>query len=202
MNRIETARQLVRVGKLAEALDTIINPTIAEFQELFGSRKTRVYCAAGPTETLLYLTKAAAEKEDAITVDAGYAQAFFLKGYVAVERQDIPGAIENISKAIELSPRNPQFLCELANIRQNQEDWAKAMELYARAAESAPVFDCEGDTFHQRRALRGQAFVLVELTRLDEAERLYRRCIELDPADRMAAEELHNIASLRSRTAK
>jgi tetratricopeptide (TPR) repeat protein len=202
MARINTARQLVREGKLSEALDQFINPTIAEFQAKYGGSTRRVYCANGSVETLMYMVKAVSEKQDAIAVDAGYAQAYFMKGYILVEQHQVQQAFESLSKAVELSPNNPQFLCELANLFQSQHEWTKTMELYERAADSAPIFDGKGGTFYQRRALRGKAYVLVEIHKIDEAKKLYQRCLELDPKDRTATDELQYIADLRSKNAK
>jgi len=202
MDRMNLAAQLVQKGRVSEALEQQINPAIAEFEKEYGGSKRRVNSASGPVETLMYLTKAAEENQDAIAVDGGYAYAYFLKGYILVEQDDAPHAIENLAKALELSPNNPRFLCELGNIYQNRRDWAKAMELYERAADHAAVFDQKGDTFLQRRALRGEGFVLVELGRLDEAEKRYRRCLELDPNDRTAAGELRYITDLRGKAPK
>ena len=202
MDRMHTARELMQTGKATEALEKFINPTIAEFQLQFGNSKQRVYCSNGAVETLMYLTQAAGDNVNAIAVDAGYAYAYYMRGYIMVEQHDVPQAIESLFKAVELSPKNPQFLCELANIYQDRREWAKAMELYERAAGSAPILETDGDTFFQRRAMRGKAFILVELQKLDEAEKLYRRCLELDPKDSSATNELQYIAGLRAKNPK
>jgi Flp pilus assembly protein TadD len=47
------------------------------------------------------------------------------------------------------------------------------------------------------RAWRGKAYCLVEQGHLDEAEQLYHKCLELDPNDSKAKNELKYIASKR-----
>jgi len=46
-------------------------------------------------------------------------------------------------------------------------------------------------------AWRGQGYCLVELGRFDEAEKLYKKCLALDPSDKKAKGELEYIKSKR-----
>jgi tetratricopeptide (TPR) repeat protein len=198
-SQIELATALIQQGKLTQALDQIINPLINEFEKQYGDCKQKVFCACGPVETLMYLAKAVSEKEPngAIAADYKYAQAYYLRGYLAIEQKENKPALDNLTKAVELSPFSPQFLCELGNFYQNARDWGRAMELYEQAAANLPMDARGGNTFLQRRTLRGKAFILVELKRLDEAEKLHRRCLEMDPNDDKALRELEYIARLR-----
>jgi tetratricopeptide (TPR) repeat protein len=200
VSRVHLAIQLVKEGKFSQALDDYIKPAIAEFEKLYGSRKERVYCAGGTLEQVAYLAKAAMDKEAAVVAHPGYADAYYMKGYIAFSQKDIGQALEDLEKAVELSPFNSGYLSELANVYQSTRHWPEAMELYERAEKSAnaPVYKPGGDTSLQRRALRGMAFVLVELGNLDDAERLHRQCLELDAQDRTALHELQYIEQLRA----
>jgi tetratricopeptide (TPR) repeat protein len=102
-----------------------------------------------------------------------------------------------LTKAVNLSPFNAQFLSELGNFHQNARDWGRAMNLFEQAIASLPMDARGGNTFLQRRALRGKAFILVELKRLDEADKLHRLCLEMDPNDDKALQELEYIAHLK-----
>jgi len=45
--------------------------------------------------------------------------------------------------------------------------------------------------------LRGKGFVYTELGRFDEAEEMYRSCLQLDPGDEVAAGELEYVINSR-----
>jgi len=49
--------------------------------------------------------------------------------------------------------------------------------------------------------MRGVGFALIELNRLDEAEQKYRLCLEIDPQDSIAMNELRYIEKLRKESA-
>ena len=202
MDRVNRAAPLIQQGRVSEALDQVIDPVIAEFEKAYGASKEKIYCASSAPETLLYLVKAAADKQNARVVDPGYAYAYYIKGYVCIEQKDLAHAEEYLTRAMALSPFNSQFLSELGNLYQSRRDWTKALDRYKQAAEHAALLDADGGSKWQRRALRGQAFVLVEQGKLDEAEKLHRRCLELDPQDEGAANELRYIAGLRRQSAK
>lgn len=52
------------------------------------------------------------------------------------------------------------------------------------------------------RAWRGQAYVFVEQGQLDEAEKLYRKCLDLNAADARALNELRFIQVQRAKQEK
>ncbi len=189
--------QMVHEGNFQAVLDNFINPVIREFEQQYGSRTERVYCANGPMDTLCCLGLAVKDKVTAIVVSFGYAHAYFLKGFIAVEQRDLNQAIEHMSKAVTLSPMNTDFLCELGYSYQSTRVWDKALECFARALSNTPEDDRNGN-IARRRALRGQAFVLVELGKIDDAEHLYKKCLEIDPRDQNALHELQCIAHLRA----
>ncbi len=68
-----------------------------------------------------------------------------------------------------------------------------------RAPRSAEVSPPEVKTRELTRALRGTAYVDVELGRLDDAEALYVRCLALDPNDAKAAGELRYVRAQQSK---
>lgn len=49
------------------------------------------------------------------------------------------------------------------------------------------------------RAWRGIGFVYIETGKLDEAEELYKKCLELNAEDKMAKAELAYIENLREK---
>ncbi len=200
--RMGQALRLVQNGEFDAALEQYIDPTIAEFQKEYAKRPERIYCARGTVETLLYMTRSAEKNESALAVSAAYASAYYLKGYIFVDRGEFPDAFPYLRKAVELSPSNAQFLSELGNLYQSGKQWPQALETFDRAVEGARLLSDKADhSAELRRALRGRGYSLIELRRLDEAEKVYAECLELDPNDRTAKGELEYIKGLRLKPA-
>jgi tetratricopeptide (TPR) repeat protein len=202
MARINQAASLVRQGSFDEALARFIEPVIAEFGKEYAGRHERIYCSSSSVETLLYLTQSAAKNESAVAVSPAYAYAYFLKGYILIDRKDLAAALPFLLKAVELSPSNPQYLSELGHIHQTNREWSKALETFDRAIEGArTLHDQASHSEILRRALRGRGYSLIEMGRLDEAEKVYAECLGLDPDDRTAQGELKYIKGLRLKPA-
>ena len=202
MVKMNRASELMKTGKFEEASAQYLDPIIAEFEKTYGNHKARVYCSNSSVETVLYLMQSAKNKEEAIAVGGAYAYAYFLKGYIAVERHDAKSGLILIGKAVELTPSNPQFLSELANIYQDQKNWTVALELYERAIEGAKLLEEKGNTFYLRRALRGKGYVYVELGKYDESEKMYQECLRLDATDKVAIGELGYVERERAKAKK
>jgi len=195
---VAKADQLVRKGSFDQALSGFLEPMIAEFEKENSGRKERVYCARDSAETRYYLAQSAARNEPAIVLNQAYAYAYFLKAYILDDRNQFDAAIPFLTRAVELSPQNAQYLSELGHIYQSRKDWPKSLELFGRAVEAARLFSGDASKSETlRRALRGQAYSQIELGWLDEAEKLYRQCLELDPDDKTAKGELSYIEQLR-----
>ncbi len=197
--RIAQAEQLIRQDAFSEALAQFIEPTMAEFEKEYAGRAERVYCARSSVETLAYLTESASREKPAIVVSQAYAHAYYLKGYILVDRGQLDAALPFLLKAVELSPSNAQYLSELGHVYQSEKNWEKSLETFARAADAARRFSgTAGQSADLRRALRGQGYTLIELGRFDEAAKLYHQCLELDPGDATAKGELGYIEQQRA----
>lgn len=182
---------------------------IARFKTYYESRKERVYCARTSAESLGYLVKAAAEmnkgkfdpgKTKAITLSSIWADACFLKAYALVELGRVAEAKSAVMLAVELSPWNCKYLCELGSIYQLEKNWPKAMEVFELAEDQASLGPDNVKAAELGLARRGIGYVLVELGRLDEAEKKYRQCLATDPNDAKAARELEYVRGLRAKT--
>ena len=79
------------------------------------------------------------------------------------------------------------------------EQIAEAYDLFAQAAKDARSFSPASEkTAELGRALRGMGFTLIEKGRLDEAEKLFRECLQLNPDDGKAKSELRYIEDHRA----
>lgn len=184
-----------------ESIDKYFNPIIEAFNSNYGNDGKHIYCSRGQSETLFYLLKAVEKKEEAVVVSPLWSDAFYLKGYASLDLGNIEDAKTFIKKAIELSPSNSMYLSELGHIYQVERKWIEAMELYKRAEESANAYSPENLKNNElTRAMRGVGYCLIELGRLDEAEEIYKKCLEIDDKDKHALNELKYIQSLRSKS--
>ncbi len=182
---------------------------IARFKAYYDGRKEKVYCARTSAENLGYLLKAAAEmdkgkfdpdKTKAITLSSIWSDAYFLKAYSSIELGRVAEAKSAILLAVELSPWNCKYLCELGSIYQLEKNWTKAMEIFELAEDQASLGPDDVKAAELGLARRGIGYVLVELGRLDEAEKKYQQCLAADPNDKKAARELEYVRGLRAKT--
>src|SRR4030095_13970088 len=90
-------------------------------------------------------------------------------------------------RAVALAPQNAQFLGELGHVYQLEKNWPLALQTFQRAESAAKEITSEqARNGELARAWRGMGYVLVELGRLDEAEAMYRKCLELNAQDAKA----------------
>ncbi len=85
-----------------------------------------------------------------------------------------------------------------AQSRQVQGRCDRSIASYADAESVAEMGSDESTkTADLTRARRGQAYCLVEQGRLDDTEKLYKKCLALDPSDAKAKGELQYIKAKR-----
>lgn len=187
--RIGAAIAAIQSGKAAEAI-AILDPLLAEYQKLYAGEKRRIYCASDPAQVLLYMGQAAAAKQSAVTVDNGWCLALWARGYALIDLQQVDAAVPFLERAVALSPMYPHYISELGYAYQAQKKWQLSYDTYRRAADAAAIQQGEQRDRSLRRAWFGMAYDLVELGRLDEAEKLFVKCLALTPDDQKVKDEL------------
>ena len=205
-NLLQEAHDLINTKQLRPAIDRC-DKVIAAFQERYGKSKEKVNCARTSAENLGYLLKAASEadkgksggKREAIVISQTWASAWFIKGYALEELGKVAESKSALKQALELSPWNSHYLSELAYVTAMEKNFAEAKKLYEAAEEHAELSPESSKAEELARARRGIGYVLVELGKLDEAEKKYLECLKDDPNDTKAAAELEYV---RSRKAK
>ncbi|PRC92429.1 Tetratricopeptide repeat [Solimicrobium silvestre] len=199
---VNEGAKLVASGKSAEAISNYFDKVIATYEAKYGNSKIKIYSARSSTESLAYMLEAANNKVSAKVVSSVWSMAFFLKSYALIEIHRPADSYPFLDKALEMSPKNSHFLSELGNRYQNQKNWTKALETYQLAEEAAKGFSPENSKkIDLGQAWRGLAFVYVEQNRLDEAEAIYLKCLELSSADSAAARELKYVRGLKAKHA-
>lgn len=121
-----------------------------------------------------------------------YSRAFYILGFMAVERDEWAVALEYIDKGLALELDHPLLLAEKAMIVSRMKRFEEAVELFMKAVDIPWALPYE-----KAKSLRGAAVVLIDMNRLDDAEELLRRSLEIEPDNQVALGELRYITHLR-----
>lgn len=201
---VSDGTRLLQTGKPKEAI-AYLDKVIARYEERYNDDKTQFFCTRSPAESLLYLLEFSNRKKDggkstAKVVSSDWAYAYYLKAYALLEIGRLPEAKPTLERALALSPRNSQFLSEQANMYQREKNWPLALQTFQLAEAAAKeVSPPKAKNMDLSRAWRGMGYVLVELNHLDEAEKMYLQCLELDKNDSKALNEIRYIQSLKAK---
>jgi len=213
--RLETAAKLVDEGNYNLAIANYLDPIISEFELKYPATRFKIYGARSQSEPLLYLMESAADKDSgqkelpaspeskgdvtALVLNTDWGDTYYLKGFALVAMKHYPEAQEVLAKAVALSPHNSYYLAEYAYAFIANGQYTQGLE-WALKAENASAFSPETVKREEKgRALRHAGYALIELGRLDEAEKKYKACLKLDKNDEKAKNELNYIQQLRAK---
>jgi len=190
--------QLLKERRPAEAIENYFDKVIASYEAIYPADVKATYCARSALERLLYLMQSAVDKKASVVIGPTWCDAYFLRAYGLIELGRNAQARESLEKAIAMSPKNAHYLSELASLYRREKNWKEAITRYETASQLAREFSPpESKDIELGEALRGRGYVLVELGRLDEAEAIYKQCLEINSADNAAIGELRYVQSLR-----
>jgi tetratricopeptide (TPR) repeat protein len=199
--RFDQVAELVSGRKPAEAI-ALLDLIIADQEKANRGETRQIYCARSTTESILYAGMGAQAAKNSVVLGPDWSMAIFLKGFALIDLNKPDEAKPLFDKAVAMSPMNAQFLGELGEWYKSRRDWSHAFDLFDRARAAAEFSPADMKDHDQRRAMRGMGFVLIEQGKLDEAEVLFRKCLEIDPGDAGAKQELQYIAEQRAKAAK
>ncbi|MBB4839087.1 tetratricopeptide (TPR) repeat protein [Sphingomonas kyeonggiensis] len=194
-DKLGQAVRLIQGGQPQQAID-LLNPLIVEYQGLYRGEKQKL-CQVEDYETAAYASLPGGK--DAMLVDGGWCIALWGKGFAMIDLNQLDGAILFLERAVTMAPLHPHYLSELGYAYQAQKQWQRSYDLYARAADAAKRESGERQKKSLRRAWFGMAYDQIELGRLDEAEVLFRKCLELTPDDQKIKDELQYISEQRAK---
>jgi tetratricopeptide (TPR) repeat protein len=190
--------RLVSSGKPQEAI-IYFDKVAAAYEAKHRDSKAKIYCARTATESFKYLLLGASTKTETVVYSADWAYAYFMKGFALIDMGQTAEAKRQFEKALALSPDNSQFLSELGNVYQMEKDWPMALQTFRAAEAAASLSPPEAKNRELARAWRGIGYVLVEQNKLDEAEKIYRQCLDLDQNDVKAQGELRYVLDLKAK---
>lgn len=196
--QLASAAQLVSEKKFDEAID-VIDPVIASYDAEYAASDKQVYCAADTKQSLVVLLKAAQARKNAVTLDTTWCNALFIKAYILIDRNKLADAGLYLKKATEMSPLNAHYLNEYAEWYKINRNWQAAYDGFSQARglrEFSPPTHADQI---EARALRGMGFCLIELGKLDEAEKMFTDSLKLAPGNPSALNEIGYIQELRAK---
>jgi tetratricopeptide (TPR) repeat protein len=194
--QVDRASELIHSGKPAEAV-ALLDALIASQEAKRKNDPRQVYCARSPAESLSYGLEAAKEKKAAVVLPQSACYSIYLKGFALIDLKRSDEAKTYLDRVVAMAPSNAQFLGEVGEWYKSRRDWDNAWAFFERADRAAAVSPKDRQTFDKTRAMRGMGFILIERGKLDEAEALFRQCLQLNPDDDHAKKELAYIADQR-----
>jgi len=186
--------QLIQGGQPQQAVDKL-NPLLADYERRYAGQP-RPLCDVEPAETKAY---AGVAGKDYTLTDGGWCIALWAKGFALIDLKQLDAAVPFLERSVALAPFHPHYLSELGYAYQAQKSWQRSYDFYARAADSALRQEGERRNKSLRRAWFGMAFDMIEMGRLDDAEKLFRKCLEVSPNDEAVKSELRYIEEQRAK---
>ena len=123
-----------------------------------------------------------------------YPRAYYYLGYIELELDNPAEAIVYLCDGYCLEPENPVFHLELGHAWRVFGDLDRSLNCYEKIKRP----DRFTTPQNYACALRGRGGVHIDMGELDEAERLYRMSLEVEPDNELAASQIGYIKDLRS----
>jgi tetratricopeptide (TPR) repeat protein len=203
-SELDEVSRLMRAGKLQEAL-VLAQEVVQSHEDRYRHGKIQVFASRSPAEAQVYLNEVGnAPAQGKGPTEAGvypstWGDAYYLKSFILTEMKRPYEARQAIDAAVALAPHNAAYRAERGQLLLKDKNWDEAAKEFKRAEADARQFSPNGVRNRElARALRGQAFVLVEKKDYDAAEKMYKECLTLDGSDPVAKSELQYIAKKRA----
>jgi tetratricopeptide (TPR) repeat protein len=202
---LDDALKSIGAGNPETAIQKFLDPLIQRYESRRAPDGPQLFSANSMIESIFYMGLAAAaardkEARDAQVLSGAWANAIHLKGYALIDLERFDEAKVVLRQGTEIAPMHPGLWSELGAILQEEKNWPEALAAFEKAEAAADLgFDKDSKEVNQllTRALRGQGFALIEMGKLDQAEKLYKRCLKLDPGDDVAKREMAYIKQAR-----
>ena len=132
------------------------------------------------------LAKALDELKQSIAADSNYAQAYSLRGLIYMRLNDFRLSEESFKRALNLSPRDSNFMHNLGWLYCQQTRYAQAQQLFSQALENPQYAE-------RAKTWRAQGLCQVRAGQLSEGEQSLFKSYEFDAGNPVTA---YNLAAL------
>jgi tetratricopeptide (TPR) repeat protein len=133
-------------------------------------------------------------KQEIIWLLSAYPRACYYLAYILMEKQNLDEALQWLRKGQEMEPKNSNYLIELGVVYATKSEFERSFECYQEALELSSISNEK-----KAASLRGMGVQLIELQRLDEAEKYLKESIIIEPNSELGKQELLYLSQLRSR---
>jgi tetratricopeptide (TPR) repeat protein len=136
-----------------------------------------------------------------INIGPSWAMAYWARGYAYSDLGRYPEAEAELGKALALSPKDSQYLGELAYVNQHEGRYDDSFKLYRAAIRNIDLMDVWKDSEKSDflcRAYGGQGVDLTQLKRYDEAGKAFESCLKLKPTDAKSKAGLEALKGLKT----
>ena len=182
------------------AIDQYFDPLLDAFEDMLAEQPLATYVARSDKEGMYYILTAASRDQNVQAIGSYGADVYYWKALALTLLDEREGAEASLARALELSPAHSWFLSQKAQWQKNDRHWLEALATFELAANYARLLTpADERSVELGFALRGRAYVLVELGRLEEAATQYKECLELNSDDTEAQTELAYVQELLKR---
>lgn len=181
-----------RFKKAESLLEQVVSFAPAGWKA-FSESNDSIFCAFWDT---VEMNRCIREQPDRVVIPCfpSYSRAYYLLGFIAIEKGNAERALVQLNKGLALQPDHPVILLEKATVLSMRKQPEEAYECYVLAEK--PNFASTLNIL--ARALRGQGVALIDLNRLDEAEVCLRNSLKYEPDNKVAMNEIEYIRRLHS----
>lgn len=193
------ASRLITSGHLDEG-EKLVNETLAKFDALMTGPGPYV-CIANDGDYQKYVqTLSPAEAKSLVRVHISFATCLQARAFVYSDRKQWEEALAALDKTIKYCPYELMPRTEKAYILHATGKLKEAVDAYD-AAEKLCIEHHLSAKEHAV-AVRGKASTLIDLGKLDEAEAVYKKSLEIEPGNKLALDELDYIKQVRANQKK
>jgi tetratricopeptide (TPR) repeat protein len=192
------ANQLMSEGKFAEVIK-LLEPYVANMPANWRARvetqdKVSVYYWDQDHLTQCVIIEALKNKKVDALMGGSYSRAYYLLAYAYLELKDAKNADANLDQALVLEPDSPVLLAEKGTLNQITGKPDIAVTFFQKAIDSKA---CKLDK-ELGKSYRGLGVSLIDLEKLDEAEKALYTSLKYSPNNQTALGELNYIDKLRA----
>jgi tetratricopeptide (TPR) repeat protein len=198
---------MIKAGKMQEAIDGPLSDVVNRLEKQYAKSPDQIFSPRGQALTLDYAASAGGDKKHPATgrrvlnIGPAWAMAYWARGFAYGDLGRYPEAEIELNKALMLSPKDAQFLGELAFVNQREGRYEDSFKLYRAAIRNIDLMDTWKDGEKNDflcRAHSGQGFDLTQLKRYDDAAKAYQACLKLEPGDAKAKAGLESVRRLKA----
>lgn len=190
-SQIETLQALVRTKKFDEAASKA-SEICRNYETLFD--KSLAQYSFQSTDEFNEFSKTSAVKFE--WIDWGYKECLQMQAFVASEKKDFANALRLAKKVESVAPTSAAPAGEIGYIFNQVGRREDAMLAYQRSFDLTQKYKSQRP--YAPVALRGLGVTLIDLGRLDEAEKTLKESLQIDPGNTIAVHELEYIRQRRA----